>query len=62
MLVDLGKMHKSAFKYACRVILLVKKDGSWRFCGHYHPLNFEMRQDYFPMPLIEDVLSQLKNS
>lgn len=28
MLVDLGKMHKSASKYACRVILPIEKDGS----------------------------------
>jgi hypothetical protein len=38
VLVDLGKMHKSASKYACRVTLPVKKDGSRRFCGDYCPL------------------------
>jgi hypothetical protein len=37
-LVDLGKMRKSASKYACRVTLLVKKDSSRRFCGDYPPL------------------------
>ncbi len=38
-LVDLGKMCKSASKYACRVTLPMKKDGSRRFCGDYYPLN-----------------------
>jgi hypothetical protein len=39
-LVDLGKMCKSASKYACKVTLLVKKDGSQKLCGDYKPLNF----------------------
>ncbi len=61
-LVDLGNMCKNALEYACRVILLMKKDGSQRFCGDYCPLNFQTRQDSFPMPLIEDVLNQLRRS
>jgi hypothetical protein len=61
-LVDLGKMHKNALKYACKLILPMKKDGSQRFCGDDHPLNFQTRQDSFPMPLIEDVLNQLGHS
>jgi hypothetical protein len=32
---------------------------SQRFFGDYRPLNFQTRRDYFPMPLIEDVLNQL---
>jgi len=52
-------MCKSASKYACRVTLPMKKDGSQRFCGNYKPLNFQTRRDSFPMPLIEDVLKQL---
>jgi hypothetical protein len=35
VLVDLGKMRPSNSEYACRVTLLVKKDGSRRFCGDY---------------------------
>ncbi len=58
-LVNLGKMCKSALEYACRVTLLMKKDGSQRFCGDYRPLNHQTRWDSFPMPLIEDVLNQL---
>jgi hypothetical protein len=58
-LVDLGKMRKSASKYACRVTLSMKKDGNQRFCGDYHPLNHQTMQESFPMPLIEDVLNQL---
>jgi hypothetical protein len=60
--VDLGKMHKSASEYACRVTLPMKKDGSRRFCGDYCPLNHQTRWDFFPMPLIKDVLNQLGHS
>jgi putative transposase len=60
--VGLGKMCKSASEYVCRVTLQIKKDGSQRFCGDYHPLKFQTRQDSFPMPLIEDVLNQLRSS
>jgi len=62
VLVELGKMKPSSSEYACRVTLLVKKDGSRRFCGDYRPLNAQTRQDSFPMPLVEDVISQLGNS
>jgi hypothetical protein len=59
VLVDLGKM---SFEYACRVTLLVKKDGSRRFCGDYQPFNAQTRWDSFPMPLVEDVINQLGSS
>jgi hypothetical protein len=62
VLVELGKMKPSDSAYACRVTLLVKKDGSRRFCGDYRPLNLQTRRDSFPMPLVDDVISQLGRS
>jgi hypothetical protein len=62
VLVELGKMRPSNSAYACRVTLPVKKDGSKRFCGDYRPLNLQTRRDSFPMPLVEDVISQLGKS
>jgi len=62
VLVELGKMKPSDSAYACRVILPMKKDGSRRFCGDYRPLNLQTRQDSFPMPLVDDVISQLGRS
>jgi hypothetical protein len=35
VLVDLGKMKPDNSEYACRVTVLVKRDGSRRFCGDY---------------------------
>jgi len=61
-LVEMGKMRPSDSKYACRVTLPVKKDGSMRFCGDYRPLNLQTRRDSFPMPLVEDIISQMGKS
>ncbi len=61
-LVDLGKMRPNNSKYAYRVTLPVKKDGSRRFCGDYRPLNAQTRRDMFSMPLVEDVIDQLGKS
>jgi hypothetical protein len=62
VLVELGKMRPSNSAYACHVTLPVKKDGSRRFCGDYRPLNLQTRRDSFPMPVVEDVISQLGKS
>jgi hypothetical protein len=62
VLVKLGLMRPSNSAYACRVTLPVKRDGSRRFCGDYRPLNLQTRRDSFPMPLVEDVISQLGRS
>ncbi len=53
--VKLGKMKPNTFEYACRVTLLVKKDGSHHFCGDYRPLNLQTCRNAFLMPLVKDV-------
>jgi hypothetical protein len=58
-LVDLGKMKPSNSKYTCHVTLPIKRDGSRCFSGDYQPLNMQTHQDSFPMPLVDDVISQL---
>jgi hypothetical protein len=62
VLVELGKMKPSDSEYACRVTLPVKRDGSRRFYGDCRPLNRQTRRDAFPMPLVDDVISQLGKS
>jgi hypothetical protein len=49
-------------EYAYKVNLHVKKDGNGHFYGDYRPLNMQTKRDSFPMPLIDDVLSQMGNS
>jgi len=61
-LVDLGKMKPSDSEYACRVTLPAKRDRSRHFCGDYRPLNLQTRRDSFPMPLVDEIISQLGKS
>ncbi len=50
-------MKPSTSEYACRVILLVKKDGGYQFYGDYRALNLQTSRNVFPMSLVEDVLN-----
>jgi len=61
--VLLGNMKPNMLKYAYRVTFLVKKDGSHKFsCGDYYPLNQQTQKNVFPIPLVDDVLTQLGRS
>jgi len=44
------------------VILVKKKDGSWRFCVNYHRLNSITIQDAYPLPRINESLDALEGS
>jgi hypothetical protein len=58
-LIKFGKIKNSDSRYVCKVNLLIKRDGNKRLCGDYRPLNMQTKRDSFPMPLIDDVFSQM---
>ncbi|KZS08016.1 Uncharacterized protein APZ42_028148 [Daphnia magna] len=47
---------------ASPVVLVKKKDGSWRFCVDYRRLNAISIKDVFPLPRFEETLSRMGNA
>lgn len=61
-MLEKGVVRESISPWSSPVVLVRKRDGSWRFCVDYRKVNAATKKDVHPLPRVDDVLDMLQGS